>query len=58
MATQCDPCSRPALGKKGKPVAAVANFYAVSIPDITIYQYDVKISPELDARDWDKARPV
>lgn len=52
------PCPRPSVGKKGTPTNAIANYYAMEIPDITIYQYDVKISPELDSRDWEKARPV
>lgn len=52
------PCPRPGIGKVGKPTLAIGNFYAMRLPDITIYQYDVKISPELDGRDLDKARPV
>lgn len=56
--TAWTPCLRPGVGRKGKPVMAVANFYAIQLPDINIHQYDVKISPELDRRDLDKARPV
>lgn len=51
-------CPRPGIGKKGKPVTAIGNFYGMRLPDITIYQYDVKISPELEKRDLDKARPA
>lgn len=38
---------RPGWGTKGQPRVVRANFFAVRIPkDLTIYEYDVTISPE------------
>lgn len=53
-----NPCVRPGIGKQGKALNVVSNFYQVTFKSITIHQYDIKFSPELDKRDWDKARPV
>ena len=56
---QVDPSSmplRPGWGTAGTPLTLLSNFFALRLPkDFTVYDYDVKISPD-DLRGPGKAR--
>ncbi|GAA5876643.1 hypothetical protein JCM16303_003610 [Sporobolomyces ruberrimus] len=44
------PIRRPGYGTKGRPFEALVNAFEVRPPDITVYNYDVKIGPENERR--------
>jgi eukaryotic translation initiation factor 2C len=41
---------RPGYGKLGRPITLRANFFAVRVPNVPIYDYSVDITPKTDLR--------